>query len=59
MNIAIIDSGTKDYENITKGYNFRVKGDNEIIIENNFHDTYGHGTAVYSIIKKNNEECNY
>lgn len=59
MNIATIDSGTKDYENITKGYNFRVKGDNEIIIENNFHDTYGHGTAVYSIIKKNNEECNY
>lgn len=59
MNIAIIDSGTKDYENITKGYNFRVKGDNEIIIENNYHDTYGHGTAVYSIIKKNNEECNY
>ena len=59
MNIAIIDSGTKDYENITKGYNFRVKGDNEIIIENNFHDTYGHGTAVYSIIKKYNEECNY
>lgn len=59
MNIAIIDSGTKDYENITKGYNFRVKGDNEIIIENNFHDTYGHGTAVYSIINKNNEECNY
>lgn len=59
MNIAIIDSGTKDYENITKGYNFRVQGDNEIIIENNFHDTYGHGTAVYSIIKKNNEECNY
>ena len=51
MNIAIIDSGTKDYENITKGYNFRVKGGNEIIIENNFHDTYGHGTAVYSIIK--------
>lgn len=36
-----------------------MQDENEIKVEHNFQDTYGHGTAVYSIIRKNNEECNY
>ena len=50
INIIIIDSGAKKTDENIIGYGFSEIGRSE-----DFEDEYGHGTAIYSIIKKVND----
>lgn len=53
ISIVIVDSGVKKTNDYIQGYSFSEKG-----ISENFEDEYGHGTAIYSIIKKVNDFSN-
>ena len=53
IRIVIVDSGVKKTNEYIQGYSFSEKG-----ISENFEDEYGHGTAIYSIIKKVNDFSN-
>lgn len=60
--IAIIDSGVKcdhpAFSNVqVKGFSITVNDSEKILIDEDFHDEIGHGTAVFYLINKSTHDC--